>query len=220
MIHARLGGIFYLLTFLTSIPAVAFLTPILKNPGFIGGEGSAVSVQIGALLDTLNAIFCVATAVALYPIVKHFSQVRALGFFASRIFEAFVIMIGVLSLLAVVSLRSEASTSDPQTLNLIGQALLQVRNWSFLLGPGLFPAFNALLLASVLFQARLVPRILPTLGLVGAPLLLISVSLAYFGVIGQSSAVAAVLILPIALWELGLGLWLSIKGIKNFTPIN
>ena len=74
------------------------------------------------------------------------------------------------------------------------------------------PAVNALLLGSLLFQSRLVPRVLPLLGLIGAPLLLANSILTMFGVSGPIFTLSAIGVLPIALWEFSLGVWLTVKG--------
>ena len=166
-----------------------------------------------------NAIACIGTAVAIYPIVQKQNKSLALGFVTSRIFEAAIIMIGVVSLLAVVTLRdtyANDSTVDQATLTLVGQGFVELRNWTFLLGPGLVPAINALLLGLLLYRSKLVPRIIPTIGLIGAPLLFASAMATVFGVIDQVSPIAAIAALPIAAWELVLGLRLSIKGVKPF----
>jgi hypothetical protein len=76
------------------------------------------------------------------------------------------------------------------------------------------PAINAILLGTLLYQSRLVPRALPILGLTGAPLLLTADIATLFGGIGQHSPWALLGALPVAVWELSLGLWLVIKGFK------
>lgn len=101
-------------------------------------------------------------------------------------FEAAVIAIGVVSLLALVTLRQTgAAGADPRSLVSAGQALVAVRDWTFLLGPGTILAVNALLLGYLLFRSRLVPRIFPILGLIGAPLLLMSAITTMFGINSQ-----------------------------------
>jgi hypothetical protein len=64
----------------------------------------------------------------------------------------------------------------------------------------------------VLYRTALLPRIIPTLGLVGAPLLAASATAIMFGLWEQVSVPAAIAAAPIALWELSLGIWLITKG--------
>lgn len=212
---ALIAGVFYLVTFASSIPAVFLLEPVLNDPNYVVGAGNDTSVIWGCLLDLINAFACVGTAVALFPVVKRQNESVALGFVTARLLEAAVIAIGVVSLLAVVTLRQTGSAgADPGSLVSAGQALVAVRDWTFLLGPGTIPALNALLLGYLLFRSGLVPRVIPILGLVGAPLLLMSAITTMFGINSQVSVLSAVATLPIFLWELSLGLYLTFKGFK------
>ena len=215
--HARAAGIFYLLTFASSIPALILIGPILHNADYVTSAGQDTRVLWGCLLDAVNALTAVGSAVALYPVVKRQNQSLALGFVTSRMLEAAVVMIGVVSLLAVVTMRQDfaGSAGDAATLTVTANALVDVRNWTFLLGPGLMPAFNALLLGTLLYRSRLVPRFIPTVGLIGAPLLLAAMLATYFGAIDQVSPISGILTLPVAAWELSVGLWMTFRG---FTP--
>ncbi len=212
--HARVAGILYLVTFVSSIPALILLGPVLNDAHYVTGAGQDTRVLWGCLLDSVNALTAVGTAVALYPVVKRQNASMALGFVTSRLMEAAVIMIGVVSLLAVVTMQQDfASTGgDAASTTVTAQALVEVRNWTFLLGPGLMPAINALLLGTLLYRSRLVPRIIPTVGLIGAPLLLAAFLAIFFGAIEQVSAASFFLTLPIAAWEFSVGLWMTFKG--------
>ncbi|MGH3498414.1 MAG: DUF4386 domain-containing protein [Nocardioidaceae bacterium] len=216
--HARAAGIFYLLTFASSIPALILLGPVLHNADYVSGAGQDTRVLWGCLLDSVNALTAVGSAVALYPVVKRQNESMALGFVTSRMLEAAVVMIGVVSLLAVVTMHQDFAGSpggDAATLNVTANALVDVRNWTFLLGPGLMPAFNAILLGTLLYRSRLVPRIIPTVGLIGAPLLVAAFLATFLGAIDQVSAISGVLTVPVAAWEFSVGVWMTVKG---FTP--
>lgn len=215
---AAVAGTFYLITFISSIPALLLLGPVLDNPDYIVGAGPDTSVLWGSFLDFVNAIACIGTAVALYPVVRRHNHGLALGFVTSRMLEAAVIMIGVVSLLAVVTLRQElagTSDADPATLVTTGQALVGVRDWTFLLGPGFMASINALLLGTLMYRSRLVPRVIPTMGLIGAPLLLAANTATFFGLNDQLSAWSLLATLPVAAWELSLGVWMVVKGFRS-----
>jgi hypothetical protein len=212
---ALIAGVFYLITFASSIPAVFLLDPVLNDPDYILGSGSDTQVVLGCLLDLVNAIACVGTAVALFPVVKHQNEGVALGFVTSRMFEAAIIVIGVVSLLAVVSLRQAgAEAGGRASLVTAGQALVAVRDWTFLLGPGLMPGINALLLGYLMYRSGLVPRWIPTVGLVGAPLLIASAVGRMFAGQDQLVVFAAVATVPIFVWELSLGVYMTFKGFR------
>lgn len=212
---ALVAGILYLVTFASAIPAVFLLAPVLNDPSYVTGPGADTQVRLGCLLDLVNAFACVGTAVALYSVVKREHEGLALGFVTSRMYEAAVIMIGVVCILAVTTLHEGGVSTDAAPIVPVAYALVVVRNWTFLLGPSLAPAVNAALLGALLYRSRLVPRLIPTLGLVGAPLLLISTAATLLGINSPTSAYTAVATLPIFLWELSLGLWMTFRGFDS-----
>jgi hypothetical protein len=209
------AGILYLITFV-SIPTLFLYNPVRDNADFVLGVGSDTAVLWGALSEVVVALAGVGTAVVLFRVAKRQSETAALGFVASRILEAAGILVGVVSLLSLVSLRDVAGTAgaDPASLVTTGHSLLATYDNAFLLSQSLMPVFNALCLGYVMYRSGLVPRILPIMGLVGAPLLLTSDILIFLGVIDRVSPFAAVAFIPIAVWELSLGVYLTVKGFK------
>jgi hypothetical protein len=150
-------------------------------------------------------------------VVKRQQEGVALGFVAARVLEACMIFTGVVSLLSLVTIRQDlggVGGADAASLVTTGASHVAVYNWAFLLGQSLMPAINALLLGSLLYRSRLVPRILPVVGLIGAPLLIAAVFATLFGGIEQVSAISALAALPVAAWELSLGVWLVVKGFR------
>ncbi|MFI7607646.1 DUF4386 domain-containing protein [Micromonospora sp. NPDC049366] len=210
---ALVAGGFYVLTFV-SIPTVALYGPV-HDADYIVGTTSDNPVVVGGILEVIVALACIGTAVALYPVLKRHGGTRALGFVSARILEAAGIFVGVASLLTVVALRRADVGADALVT---GQALVAFYDSIFLLSQGFLPAVNALLLGSLLYQARLVPRVLPVLGLIGAPLLVVSDVGTLFGAWDRLSPVAAVAALPIAVWEFSLGVYLIVKGFKPTAP--
>lgn len=214
---ALAAGILYLLTFAFSIPAFFLYEPVLTDPGYIVGAGEAdARIVFGAVLELFTALAGIGTAVAVFPVVRRQSEAASLGFVTTRSFEAAVMVIGVIALMSIVSLRQAgaASGTDDTALVAVGQALVTVRDQTALVGPGFVPALNALCFGYVLFRSRLVPRIIPTLGLIGAPLLMASAIAAMFGLHDQS-VFSLIALAPIFIWELTIGLWMTVKG---FSP--
>lgn len=205
---ALIAGLLYLLTFAASIPALPLLAPLISDPAaFMAGTGSAASVLTGGLLDLVNAAACIGTALVVYPILRRTAPVGALGFVLSRTIEAAIIAVGVLAVAAAVAGRGQLSAD-------VAEGLVALRNATFLMGPGLMPVANALFFGTALLRARLVPRIIPILGLVGAPMLLASGLATYFGVISQVSVWAGIAVIPIFFWELFVGLWMTFRGFR------
>jgi hypothetical protein len=215
---AAIAGGLYLLTFLASIPALALKGPVLDHTDFILGHGSTTSVLWAGVLDLVTGLAGIGTAVALYPVIRRFGQGGAIGFVASRVLEASIIFMGVVSLLSIVTLRHDVTGTagaDTASLVTVGQSLVAVHNWTFLVGPGIIAGVNGLFLASVMYRSRLVPRIIPIVGLVGAPMIILSATGTIFGRWDQISSMGTVLGFPIALWELSLGTWMLVKGFKS-----
>ncbi len=211
---AFFGGLFYLITFASSIPAVLLLRPVLNDAQYIVGPGADTQVVWGNILDLVNALTAVGSAVALYPVLKRQSEGLALGFVTTRMFEAAVIAIGVVSLLTVVSLRQPGATgAEANSLVATGQALVAAYNWVFLVGPNLMPAVNGVLLGTLMYKSGLVPRVIPMMGLVGGPMLLAVTLASMLGITHHGSAWWLVTA-PIFFWELSLGLYLTFKGFR------
>ena len=206
---ALVAGVFYLLTFV-SIPTLALYAPV-HDPNYIIGPGPDTGVFIGGILEMIVALACVGTAVALYPVVKRQNEGVALGFVGSRVLEAATIVAGVACLLSVVTLRQAGAGAAGLVT---AQALVALYDRTFLLGQSFLPAVNALLLGSLLYQSRLVPRVLPLVGFIGAALLVASDIAQLFDVLGPRSSLAGLAALPIALWEFSLGVWLVVKGFR------
>ncbi|NMO54622.1 DUF4386 domain-containing protein [Actinoplanes sp. TBRC 11911] len=105
--------------------------------------------------------------------------------------------------------------ADPATLSVVGQALVAVKDWTFLFGPGIMPALNAAMFGTLLLRARLVPRVIPVVGLIGAPLLVAAGLATLFGGNEQTSGLSLLATLPIAGWELAVGVWMVTKGFRG-----
>jgi hypothetical protein len=213
---ALVAGVFYLITFI-SIPTLALYGPVKNHRDWILSSGGHTAVLVGGFLEVIVALAGIGTAVTLYPVVKRQNEGTALGFVAARVLEAGMIFTGVVSLLSLVTLRQHlggAAGADAASLVTTGASHVAVYNWAFLLGQSLMPGINALLLGSLMYRSRLVPRVIPMIGLIGAPLLIASVFATLFGGIAQYSSLAALAALPVAAWEFSLGVWLVMKGFK------
>jgi hypothetical protein len=162
------------------------------------------------------ALAGIGTAVTLYPVVKRQNEGAALGFVTSRVVEGVMIFTGVVSLLSLLTLRQDlggAAGANAASLVTTGASHVAVYKWTFLLSQSLMPAINALLLGSLMYRSRLVPRVIPLVGLIGAPILLASVITTLFRTDHQIT-VLALGFLPVAAWEFSLGVWLAVKGFR------
>jgi hypothetical protein len=206
---ALIAGLLYLLTFV-SIPTLALYGSV-HGPNYIIGPGSNSPVLVGGVLEVIVALAGIGTAVVLYPVVKRQNEAVALGLVGSRVLEAAGILAGVACLLTIVSLR-EAGAGNGALVT--GQTLAILYDRINLLSQSLMPAVNDLLLGYLLYKSRLVPRVLPVLAFIGAPLLLVSDAAVLFGVVERVSALPAIAVLPVALFEFSLGVYLTVKGFR------
>jgi hypothetical protein len=214
---ALVAGVFYLITFV-SIPTLAIYSPVLNHRDWIVSSGSSTGVLVGGFLEVIVALAGIGTAVTLYPVVRRQSEGFALGFVTARVLEAVMIFTGVVSLLSLVTLRQDlggAAGANAAALVATGASHVAVYKWTFLLSQSLMPGINALLLGSLMYRSRLVPRLIPVLGLIGAPLLIIAVFATLLGQHSSLTGLAVVPVIPVAAWEFSLGVWLVVKGFRT-----
>lgn len=202
------SGILYLLTFI-SIPTLSLYHEI-HQPNFILSSAPSNDVVLGAILELLMALACIGTALAFFPVLKKQNEMLALGFVAARILEATLIFAGVASLLTVLNLRSLGAEAQ-----VMSRGLVMLYDRLFLISQSFIPAVNGLLLGTLLYQTRLVPRILPIIGIIGAFTLLAGDVAVLYGVFDQRAPLAGLSAVPIALWEFSLGIYLTFKGFKE-----
>ena len=215
---ARIAGWFFVVTFVTSIPALFLYEPLLKHTNYILGPGAHTRIALGTFLEILLAIANIATAVVLYPILKRQSQSISLGYVASRTLESTVILVGVISVLSVVTLRHDvggAGAANSASLVLVERAMVAIHDWTFLLGPAFCAGVGTgLLLGYLMYKSGLVPRGMAMLGLIGGPLIFASGIAILFGAFKNGSPAASLLALPEIAWEVSLGIYLIVKGFR------
>jgi hypothetical protein len=210
---ARIIGAVMLLTFVTSIGGYAAYGSILDDPNWVTDAGSVTAVQIGAALEILLVITNIASAIVLFPILRRTHERLALGWVASRIVESTMIAVGVVSLLAVLTLNADGVGPDASLVS-SAQGFVAAHDATFLLGPGFCVAFgNGLLLGYAMLRSGLLPRRLAMIGLAGGSLCLVNATGALFGAWEQMSSIGGLLSLPEMIWEGGvLGIYLITKG--------
>ena len=93
---ARVTGLLFIATFITSIAARLLFMPLWGEGGGIFG-GSETRIYVGAVLEFLLVVTNIGTAVVLYPVVKRQSEIGAVGYVTARVMECAVIMIGLLT---------------------------------------------------------------------------------------------------------------------------
>jgi hypothetical protein len=212
---ALIAGVLFLVTFVASIAGVLLYAPVLHPARYIVGAGADTRVRLGAVCELILIVANVGTAVVLFPILKRQHEGLALGWVAERLVECTFIAVGIVSYLAVVSLRHKGAGADAGSLVTTGKSLVAIRNWTFVLGPGFMDGIGTgLILGYLMYRSRLVPRRMAMLGLIGGPLVAVSGLAVVMGIIGRGSATQAIATIPEFAWELFLGIYLTVKGFR------
>jgi hypothetical protein len=211
---ARIAGWLFIATFVTGIGARLL---------FVGGLGAAAVVDVGsdtrvylgAILEFLVIATNIATAVVLYPVLKRQTEIGAAGYLMARVVECAFIMVGLLSLLSVVTLRQDLGVAGLEA----GTSLVSTYNWAFLFGPGLVAGIgNGMILGYLMYRSNLVPRRLAVLGLIGGPLLVLGFLGVLFGAFEAGSSWQGAATAFEFVWEASLGVYLIVRGFRQ-SPI-
>ena len=219
--RARIFGVLFLITYVTSIPALLLYESVLRDPvAYIAGAGHDNRILFGALLELLLIVANIGTAVVIFPIVRRQSEELALGYVTARIVECTFILVGIVSILGIITLRQQVAGASEGT---VAYTLAALKDWTFLLGPGWVVGLgNGLILGYLMYRSELVPRAACWLGLIGGPLIILSGTAIMFtgnhpgstlhGLQGIATA-------PEFLWELFLGIYCTFKGFRPSSPI-
>jgi hypothetical protein len=216
--RARIFGVLYLITFVTSIPALLLYEPALRDPvGYIAGGGHDKRILLGAVLELLLIVANIGTAVVIVPIVRRQFEELSIAYVAARLFECTFILVGIVSMVGIITLHRESAGASEGT---IAYSLAAIKDWTFLLGPGWVVGWgNGLILGYIMYRTQLVPRAWTWLGLVGGPLLIVAGTIVMFGGNPATTALKGPASIPEALWELFLGVYCTVKGFRPASPI-
>jgi hypothetical protein len=219
--RARVFGVLYLITFVTSIAALALYQPVLDHPvGYIAGAGHDTQILFAALLELLLIIANIGTAVVIFPIVRRQNEELALGYVTARLIECTFILVGILCVLGIITLKNQVAGASEAT---VAYTLAAIKDWTFLLGPGWVVGWgNGLILGYLMYRSELVPRRAAWLGLIGGPLIIVSGTAVMFASDHPSDTLRSLqglATIPEFLWELFLGVYCTFKGFRPSSPI-
>jgi hypothetical protein len=219
--RARWFGVLFLITFATSIPALALYETVLRHPvSYIAGGGHDKQVLFAALLELLLIVANIGTAVVIFPILRRQNEELSLGYVTARIMECTFILVGIVAMLGVITLHQQAAGSAKGT---VAYTLAAIKDWTFLLGPGWVVGWgNGLILGYLMYRSQLVPRAWCWLGLIGGPLLIITGTAILLSGNDPSSGLRAaqsIATIPEFIWELFLGVYCAWKGFRPESPI-
>jgi hypothetical protein len=220
--HRRISlafGALYLITFITSIPALWLFQPVLDDPqGYIAGAGADNRIYLGALLELILIIANIGTAIVLIPLLKRQHEILTFSYVAARIMECVFLLVGIVAVLAVVTLRHDAG-ADAAALGGYAESLAAIKDWTFKLGPGFVVGIgNGLILGYLMLRSGLMPRGLALLGAIGGPLQALAGIGVLFDLYEAGGPVQGIATIPEIIWELSLGIYPLVWGFKS-SPI-
>jgi Domain of unknown function (DUF4386) len=209
-------GILFLACSAASILSVVPLGSMLDSRDYLAQlAANSDTVVLTALIEFVWAATAAGIAIGLYPVIRRYDQSLALGSVAARTVEGMLVLVGTLSLLALLTLGQESVAAGPAAAassQVVGDTLLAVRDWVYGFLMLLSFAVGALMYYYLLFRSRLVPRWLSGWGLIGAGLCLVATAYAGFTQDFGLTTVNTVLNIPIGLQEMVLAVWLIARG--------
>jgi hypothetical protein len=208
----------WLITAFGAIAGAVLINPVINAPDYLTTvfprSATLISGTLGWLINDIGIVFI---GLLMFPILKKQSERMALGYLSMRIFESLLMIVGVFFALLLIPLSQEfikAGATDVTSYQVIGSVLKQAENWFLNILQLIFLGLGGIILTSMLYQTKLVPRYISVVGIVGYAVLLPAAILALFGVLdptpGGSASIVAV---PVATFEIILmPIWLFAKG--------
>ncbi|AFC30357.1 hypothetical protein PM3016_3528 [Paenibacillus mucilaginosus 3016] len=213
---AKMAGVLFILAAVSAVAGLLLYDPILNSTDpLIQGPAHSNQVILGAVMELILVGSAVGTSITMFPYLRRYNETLALGHVLFRFLEAVVITVGIISVLALLTLGREyaaAAAPDPASFYASAASLKAVHDWTFLLGPNFMLGINTMLYSYIFYKSRLVPRFIPILGMTGSVLVFLCALLVMFGVFSQLSVWGALLALPVAANEMILAVWLIRKG--------
>jgi hypothetical protein len=209
----RIVGALFLIAMATSLVGGVWLESLLAAPDYLTViSAQKTQVLLGVLLELINCLAVVGIAAVLFPLMKEQSEALAAGYLGTRVVEAVILSMAVISPLLLVTLSQEylaAGVADVAYFQTAGTLVMAAREHLASLLTPIFFSLGALLLYYFLYRSRLVPRFIPVWGFIGVVSLLTWNMLEAFG---MSISAGMVFALPMILNEILLGIWLIVKG--------
>jgi len=217
--NEKITGVFFIAATTSAIIGVQYYSPVLHSTNILdSAHAASTQIALGAFFELVLAISNIGTGIMLYPRLKRYSESWGLGYSLFRLLEVVFILIGLLSMLTIVTLSKEAQSMSSEaklSVQSIAGLLKQVYSWAFILGPHFMLGINTLIYSSIFYLSKILPKKLAVWGITGAVLILLAAVLEIFGYIPHFSSTIIFLALPIAVYEMVLAGWLIIKGFNK-----
>ncbi|HQW03225.1 MAG TPA: DUF4386 domain-containing protein [Saprospiraceae bacterium] len=217
--NAIAAGILFIIAAVAAMTGRILYGPILADPDYII-KGTAHEAQVlwGAFFETLTAFAVIGTPIALFPVLRKYNQSLAIATVSFRLLEATMIIVGILSLLTIVTLSHEFTNEiNPDTTSylLAGKSLLAFQNWTFAFGPNVALGPSTFMTGYLLYKSKLVPRFISILGMIAGPIISSCGVMIMFGMFTQTSLWGGLLAIPVFVYEMSLAIRLLSRGFNK-----
>ena len=216
--NAKITGWLFIVAAVSSIIGLKLYDPILSDNNFIVSANNHYNqIIFGAINELILVVSATGTGIMLYPLLKRYNESMGIGYLSFRMLEAVFIMIGLLSILTVLSISEsyvDGAITDKANAQNLGLSFISLHKWTFMLGPNFMLSINTFIYSFVFYKTKIIPSNLARLGLLASFLIMTAAILELFGVIQQISTWGILLALPIALYEMTLAIYLITKGTK------
>jgi hypothetical protein len=219
----RKTAVFVGLLFLTAtaafIVAETLTSGVLSQPNFLTDASSQTTILATSALLLFAQFGVVGIAVLLFPLLKRHGESLALAHVGFRVAEVAASLLYLAVPLLAIELGAglHDGTVDGSASSSLG-ALLQAQHNVAILLIYIATGFAGICMATLLYRSRLIPRWLAILGLVTYPTLLAGSILDMFDVVDVTQGIGLVALVPGALFEFILPVWLIVKGFNVPDP--
>ncbi len=219
----RIGWLFVLATVAGVLSVVVMASTLGDEDLLAAVQANQDSLLIGQMLIFVMLVAMTGTAVLLWPILKRHSETLALGYVLARTLEVVTIAIGLVAGLLLVPLSwsvadgADVAGADVAGADVLAETLEAASDWTGYLGAQMVFSISALVLNWAFFRYGLIPRWLSVWGLVGVPLMFLSGLLVMFESLNSSASALNVLVVPLAVQEMAMAVWMIVKGFDEVT---
>lgn len=216
--NAIIVGVLFLTATVMGMLAESLVGSILNVQDYLLNVfPNRIQLITGVFITFILGLAVIGIAIFLFPVLKKQSEPLALGYAGIRIAEFPILLVWSISPLLLITISQEfvtAGDTEASSLQTFGAVLIGLRNWTWLL-VYIINGIATLILAYLLYQSKLVPRWISVLGLIGGAVLLAGTSLAMLGLMDVDQGIGMLAVLPGALFELLLPIWLIVKGFNS-----
>lgn len=194
------------------------IAPELTGTDYLAGVAAGSGTMATALLLQLFAAGCsVGIAIVLYAVLRRTHPTLALGAVVFREIEAVFYLVGVVSLMTVLSIATAhaPAAGGPSPWQTVSDTLRSAHDRAGVVAVSAF-VVGGLLYYIALYRTRLIPRWLSGWGIAALPLMGMACGLAVYADAPVTNYVP--LAAPIGIQEIVFGIWLLAKGFDAVEP--